>query len=514
MTKRFRDARRYFSDLSDDQWEALRADAFAGDPAPERLRLVVNALIYRDRSRCRWHLLPREFPPAEVLCAYLAKWEADGTLDKVRAVAELNAEDPPAWPVLDRWRRTVARSLRMVPGGRLLLVPGRLIVRTCEYVAGWFSPEARLPGWFRRGHRLAQMKLYAQAADVYTRILVVDPLNVPCRLERATAYLNLSRYDECIADCRKALSSQNLTHAELVRLHSTLAMVLALCGDAERGVSHWVEARLFQLHGPAAFWDQDDPEANPDEFEILADAHNHLAEYVINTKGDFAGAVRLYERREEWCERYRAWLAEQPQRTLYLMDDWVRLIGHLALLDLVVKATRMGWLRCEQIILLGTPGGTANVPYLDYFRPHIHVVRAARPGGALVHLANALGRRVAGAIDLPDGTGEYFCNALGLIQEAWEAGGGEPLLRLSAADRAFGEANLRAMGVPEEAWFVCLHVRSAGFHREHGIDHQAHRNADIRSYLPAVEQITRRGGWVVRLGDPAMEPFPPTPGVV
>src|SRR5256885_8476241 len=31
---------------------------------------------------------------------------------------------------------------------------------------------------------------------------------------------------------------------------------------------------------------------------------------------------------------------------------------------------------------------------------------------------------------------------------------------------------------------------------------------------PAVQEITRRGGWVVRLGDPTMEPFPPTPAVI
>jgi putative glycosyltransferase (TIGR04372 family) len=33
-------------------------------------------------------------------------------------------------------------------------------------------------------------------------------------------------------------------------------------------------------------------------------------------------------------------------------------------------------------------------------------------------------------------------------------------------------------------------------------------NANIEDYLPAIKEITRRGGWVIRIGDPAMKPLP------
>jgi putative glycosyltransferase (TIGR04372 family) len=103
---------------------------------------------------------------------------------------------------------------------------------------------------------------------------------------------------------------------------------------------------------------------------------------------------------------------------------------------------------------------------------------------------------------------------MGVIQQQWEAGGHKPLLELTDAERQRGREGLARLGVPEGAWFVCLHVRSPGFHKEGEGQHQAHRNADIHSYLPAVRHIIARGGWVVRLGDKSMEPLPPLPGLI
>jgi len=65
--------------------------------------------------------------------------------------------------------------------------------------------------------------------------------------------------------------------------------------------------------------------------------------------------------------------------------------------------------------------------------------------------------------------------------------------------------NLRCeMGLPKEAWFVCLHVREGGFHN----DHCTERNANILNYIGAIEEVTSRGGWVVRMGDATMTKLP------
>ena len=49
--------------------------------------------------------------------------------------------------------------------------------------------------------------------------------------------------------------------------------------------------------------------------------------------------------------------------------------------------------------------------------------------------------------------------------------------------------------------FVALHVREAGYHREtaKGWIGNIHRDSQIEDYFPALEAITQRGGWVVRI---------------
>lgn len=69
------------------------------------------------------------------------------------------------------------------------------------------------------------------------------------------------------------------------------------------------------------------------------------------------------------------------------------------------------------------------------------------------------------------------------------------------------------MGVPDDEWFVCLHVRGEGFYKDsHGSPR--YRNASISNYIEGIKLITDNGGWVVRIGDPTMEPLPPMKQVI
>jgi len=64
------------------------------------------------------------------------------------------------------------------------------------------------------------------------------------------------------------------------------------------------------------------------------------------------------------------------------------------------------------------------------------------------------------------------------------------------------------IGLPHEAWFVCLHVREGGYYDYKESKHKQIRNADINNYLKAVKFITDKGGWVIRMGDSTMTPLP------
>lgn len=67
------------------------------------------------------------------------------------------------------------------------------------------------------------------------------------------------------------------------------------------------------------------------------------------------------------------------------------------------------------------------------------------------------------------------------------------------------------MGLPKDAWFVCLHVRESGFRDSETYSEKdafSERNANIFNYIEAIKEITSRGGWVVRMGDRSMTKLP------
>lgn len=68
------------------------------------------------------------------------------------------------------------------------------------------------------------------------------------------------------------------------------------------------------------------------------------------------------------------------------------------------------------------------------------------------------------------------------------------------------------MGIPLDRWYVCLHVREAGFRNDAKL--AAPRNSSILNYLEGIRAITNAGGFVVRLGDPSMTRLPPMPQVI
>jgi putative glycosyltransferase (TIGR04372 family) len=88
-----------------------------------------------------------------------------------------------------------------------------------------------------------------------------------------------------------------------------------------------------------------------------------------------------------------------------------------------------------------------------------------------------------------------------------------PLLELPPEVTARGLALLEKAGLPRGAWFVALHVRDIRW-RGTTAGLQAIRNADTASYLPAIGEITRRGGFVVRMGDAHAPPLPPLANVI
>lgn len=82
-----------------------------------------------------------------------------------------------------------------------------------------------------------------------------------------------------------------------------------------------------------------------------------------------------------------------------------------------------------------------------------------------------------------------------------------PLFKLNLDDQNYLKGILLGWGVSEDGWFACFHNRERGYSPADDDDHD-YRNADIQDYYPAMQEVVRQGGWVIRIGDSSMTPLP------
>jgi putative glycosyltransferase (TIGR04372 family) len=81
-------------------------------------------------------------------------------------------------------------------------------------------------------------------------------------------------------------------------------------------------------------------------------------------------------------------------------------------------------------------------------------------------------------------------------------------LRFDAEQIDACKRGLARMGVQANRPIVCIHVRESGYWGRFGDRTHSTKNADIRTYIPALRMLTANGYQVVRLGDATMRPIP------
>jgi putative glycosyltransferase (TIGR04372 family) len=99
------------------------------------------------------------------------------------------------------------------------------------------------------------------------------------------------------------------------------------------------------------------------------------------------------------------------------------------------------------------------------------------------------------------------------VYRQWDGEGRGPVMKLPSDIVARGWSVLAYAGVRRDTWFVGLHVREAGYQPLHRTLHNA-LNAEVGDYIPAIEEVTSRGGWVIRMGDRTMKPMTPMKNVI
>lgn len=191
------------------------------------------------------------------------------------------------------------------------------------------------------------------------------------------------------------------------------------------------------------------------------------------------------------------------------VDLFLDRIGHLAIeTDCLLKEQMLGLIPNHKWVLLAPAHRVANKHLLSYWEPYFWVFR----NRLVCFFIQSTARW-----GLCFHSTEHYMRAIGRTQAAYRIfrdwGDRPPIIQLSKQDIRWGNQQLLAMGLPESAWFVCLHVREGGFSPIDESLHQ-HRNADLEHTYLAVNEIVRRGGWVIRLGDPSMTRMRAMPGTI
>jgi hypothetical protein len=195
-----------------------------------------------------------------------------------------------------------------------------------------------------------------------------------------------------------------------------------------------------------------------------------------------------------------ATLGLSDHRIRVLDSVWARHIGHLGLADYVIKRGILAGRRREDTVLYVPPGSpVANRFLLAQLDSRLRVVQDPSDLPFPASAVQVLHYDIL-APRLENNAVAHYWEVAAETYARWCHSGRGPVLAYPADMRARGRAILEKAGLPAGSWFVALHVRE----REpdggrSGIN--SARNADICSYLPAIAEVGRRGGWVVRIGE-------------
>jgi putative glycosyltransferase (TIGR04372 family) len=244
-------------------------------------------------------------------------------------------------------------------------------------------------------------------------------------------------------------------------------------------------------------------EYEPDNCEmpnILADIKLTLGE--INEWSTYSKLA--FENREKFRSRI---LPKELGLRLFNTRSVVT-IGFACHWNGLIKARHLGLIPPDKLILILEKNGVpANKHWIKYLSEYVTILD--ENNSEHTKAISFFEKIVDFAEYIPDpmriGSKVYTLNgsALALIEHCWDSKDREPLFKLTPEDIEFGKEKLSKLGLAEDDWFACLHVREAGFK---GAEY--FRDSPVQDYFMAIQAVVNRGGWVIRMGDATMTPLP------
>ena len=401
-----------------------------------------------------------------------------------------------------------------------------------------FRDALRVDPNFAEGHEnlgriLVERDEFSAGIEHYERALALAPRLHHLRYELAVWYDRLGLHQRMTQLCTAVPGMAappvvgDIGKRDVPRVFSAITAMVMTDLAQQKTRSGSVEhellkfcGRLMEIDHPGKIWlAQEVLRLNPDNLHAyvqLGLCHYHDCR--------FGEAHRVWaaqiERRDALAHQHG--LDHLPVRVLDA--SWYLAVGHIALLDSYIKAMRLGWHPERRLWLLRVPSQKIpNQAYLDCWQPHLHIPEPGPTGSNWEEIAQETGVPRTSLAYLTDhfwankdaqGRVLWHQQFAAAVQREWEAQRRAPLLSLTDADESFGEQVLAELGLPAAAWFVCFHVREPGFWWKWNRFHGATRDADISTYVEAMQAVVERGGWVIRMGDATMKKLPQMPGVV
>ena len=191
-------------------------------------------------------------------------------------------------------------------------------------------------------------------------------------------------------------------------------------------------------------------------------------------------------------------------------------LGNCYALEHLLRAIEYGLRRSNKPLLLLPHYDTPRNPALfEYFTPKLQVIIDKD----LIDILRPLER----ILSLPLGLCLPFdsnCLFLDLAanfveQKRIKSHYSSSWLQLNERHIENGKTALKKFGLPDDAWYVTLHIREGGYRTTKlGGDGEHWRNSNPHTYQDAIDFIIHEGGWVFRMGDPSMTPLLDIPQLI
>ena len=230
-------------------------------------------------------------------------------------------------------------------------------------------------------------------------------------------------------------------------------------------------------------------------------------------QGDYVGYERACIQGLESLKANRSVVLGRLNTKFLFTADWGWNIGHTSMLDQLVKLRQLDLLSPERRVVILSPGDGANKHYLNYWRKYLEfMIVSSHEAEVLRSTMHPLAEKLMG-FELRARFATVY-DAWNISGDQWAKEKRPPLLDLDRGDLARGRQVLKKWGLPDGAWFVAVHVREYDAHTPNHNRLRAASNADIQTYMPAIQSVIERGGWVVRMGDSSMSNLPTMHGLI